>query len=148
MPNHEAYPMTYSNRKSQPEVLESGIKIEQLLQEYYPYIRRLALSILDDPHEAEDVAQETFIAAHRSLAGFRGESIPKTWLTSIAINRSLGRLRKRKLRQVLVTALQAMHLLRNSPPTPELAVDLRVPPESQVRLFLKELSCVLNTKTK
>ena len=44
------------------------------MREHYTYIRRLALSILDDPHEADDAAQETFIAASRNLSGFRGDA--------------------------------------------------------------------------
>jgi len=39
-----------------------------------------------DPHEAEDIAQETFIKAYRALANFRGESAFYTWLYRIAIN--------------------------------------------------------------
>jgi RNA polymerase sigma-70 factor (ECF subfamily) len=39
-----------------------------------------------DPHEAEDLAQETFIKAYRALGNFRGESAFYTWLYRIAIN--------------------------------------------------------------
>jgi RNA polymerase sigma-70 factor (ECF subfamily) len=119
MPNDRVYQMTRTHRTSQPGATELELKIDQLVREYYPYIHRLALSILDDLHEAEDVAQETFIAAHRSLAGFRNESSPKTWLSAIAINASRGRLRKRKLRQVLTNTLHAFHLQKNPPPSPE-----------------------------
>jgi RNA polymerase sigma-70 factor (ECF subfamily) len=111
--------MTRINRTSQPEQAELELKIEQLLGEFYPYIHRLALSILDDSHEADDVAQETFIAAHHALVGFRNESNPKTWLSAIAINASRGKLRKRKVRQVLTNTLHAFHLLKNPPTTPE-----------------------------
>jgi hypothetical protein len=55
--------------------------IEALVADYYPYIRRLATSILDDPHEAEDAAQDTFIADSQTLGIYRGEANPKTWLT-------------------------------------------------------------------
>jgi len=39
-----------------------------------------------DPHEAEDLAQETFIKAYKALGNFRGESAFYTWLYRIAIN--------------------------------------------------------------
>lgn len=39
-----------------------------------------------DPHEAEDLTQETFIKAYRALGNFRGESAFYTWLYRIAIN--------------------------------------------------------------
>jgi RNA polymerase sigma-70 factor (ECF subfamily) len=121
MPNQSAYQMTRVNRTSQQEAEQLGIKIERLVREYYPYIRRLALSILDDLHEADDVAQETFVAAHRSMTGFRNEANPKTWLTAIAINACRGRLRKLKVRQTLSTTLEALHLLKNPSPSPEQA---------------------------
>jgi RNA polymerase sigma-70 factor (ECF subfamily) len=119
MPNDDVYPMIRTNRTSQTEDAELELKIDQLLREFYPYIHRLALSILDDLHEADDVAQETFIAAHNSLAGFRNESTHKTWLSSIAINTCLGKLRKRKIRQALSNTLHAFHLLMNQPASPE-----------------------------
>jgi RNA polymerase sigma-70 factor (ECF subfamily) len=122
MPNDDVIPVTSLNRTSKAEVAEKELKVDRLLREFYPYIHRLALSILDDIHEADDVAQETFIAAHHSLANFRGESNTKTWLTSIAVNASLGRLRKREVRQVLTTSLHALHLLKNPPASPEQAV--------------------------
>mgnify|MGYP002401647631 CR=1 FL=1 len=121
MPNQSAYQMTRVNRTSQQEAEQLDIKIDRLVREYYPYIRRLALSILDDLHEADDVAQETFVAAHRSMTGFRNEANPKTWLTAIAINACRGRLRKRKVRQTLSTTLEALHLLKNPSPSPEQA---------------------------
>lgn len=91
------------------------ISIEHLVHEHYTYIHRLALTILDDPHEADDAAQEAFIAASRSLSTFRGEANPRTWLTAIAVNGCRGRLRKRRARQNLQHTLQALHLAQRSP---------------------------------
>ena len=119
MPNDDVFQMRRTNRTTQAEATELELKVDQLIREYYAYINRLARSILDDLHEAEDVAQETFIAAHHSLAGFRNESNPKTWLSAIAINACRGRLRKRKVRQVLTNTLQALHLMKNNPASPE-----------------------------
>jgi RNA polymerase sigma-70 factor (ECF subfamily) len=91
------------------------VSIEGLVREHYGYIQRLALSILDDPHEAEDAAQEAFIAASRSLSSYRGEANLRTWLTAIAVNGCRGRLRKRRTRQNLQHTLQALHLAQRSP---------------------------------
>src|SRR4030065_1345469 len=119
MPNQSTYQMTRAHHTLQQEELEVDIGIEQLVKEYYPYIRRLAYSILDDLAEAEDAAQETFVSAHQSLERFREQALHKTWLTAIAVNVCRGRLRKRKTQHALITTLQAIHLLRRSPPSPE-----------------------------
>ena len=57
---------------------------------------RLARGILRDDAEAEDVVQETYIRLFTHLEDFRGDSSLTTWLSRIAINEALGRLRKRK----------------------------------------------------
>jgi RNA polymerase sigma-70 factor (ECF subfamily) len=95
------------------------IRIEYLVREYFPYIRRLAFSILNDFPEADDAAQETFISAHRALTGFRNEADPKTWLTAIAVNNCRGRLRKRKAHLLLTSTLQSLHLQKRTSPTTE-----------------------------
>lgn len=56
---------------------------------------RMARSILKDDAEAEDVVQETYVRAFTHLDGFRGDSSLATWLTRIAMNEALGRLRRR-----------------------------------------------------
>lgn len=55
---------------------------------------RMARSILKNDAEAEDVVQETYVRAFTHLDGFRGESSLATWLTRIAMNEALGRLRR------------------------------------------------------
>jgi RNA polymerase sigma-70 factor (ECF subfamily) len=121
MPELSTFQMTSTKPISQQLATPENISIERLVGEFYPYIHRLACSILDDSHEAEDAAQETFVAANRSLAGFRAEAEPKTWLTAIAVNICRARLRKRKFHSALITTLQAIHLLRSSPSSPEQA---------------------------
>ena len=56
----------------------------------------VALKLLGDEHEAEDVLQETFLSAFKAIDGFEGRSQLSTWLYRIAYNASLMRLRKRK----------------------------------------------------
>lgn len=46
--------------------------------------------------EAEDLAQETFLRAYRSIGSFRGDSKFKTWLCRIATNLALNHLRKKR----------------------------------------------------
>jgi RNA polymerase sigma-70 factor (ECF subfamily) len=59
-------------------------------------MHRVALRILGDPAEAEDVVQEAWISAWRSLAGFRGDSAPSTWLFRVVTNAALMQLRRRR----------------------------------------------------
>jgi RNA polymerase sigma-70 factor (ECF subfamily) len=55
---------------------------------------RMARGILKNDAEAEDVVQETYVRAFTHLGSFRGESSLATWLTRIAMNEALGRLRR------------------------------------------------------
>lgn len=58
-------------------------------------VYRLALGLLRDPAEAEDVVQETFLKAMTRLDQFEGRSRLDTWLYRVAYNASLDRLRRR-----------------------------------------------------
>ena len=124
MSNHEA-PASLQATLPDPAVAlepcDSLQDIESLVAAYHAYIRRLSASILDDDAEADDAAQETFLAACRAEAGFRGQADLKTWLTAIAVNICRGRLRKRRVRERLQSTLQALHLSRGNDPTPEKA---------------------------
>jgi RNA polymerase sigma-70 factor, ECF subfamily len=65
-----------------------------LVRRYDQLLYRTARSILKDDAEAEDVVQETFLLAYRSLANFRHDARLSTWLVRIVVNVALGRLRK------------------------------------------------------
>jgi RNA polymerase sigma-70 factor (ECF subfamily) len=56
----------------------------------------MALSMLRNEAEAEDVAQEAFIKAYRNLGRFRSEARFSTWLIAIALNEARASLRKKK----------------------------------------------------
>ena len=72
---------------------------EALVRRYQSRIVNYALAVVRDTGEAEDVAQETFIRAFRSLKRFRGESAFKTWLYTIATNTSRTALERRARRE-------------------------------------------------
>jgi RNA polymerase sigma-70 factor, ECF subfamily len=79
------------------EALKSGDRVEfgRLVEAYSAPIYRLALKILGDQQDAEDVLQETFIKAYRHLKEFEGRSSFSTWLYRIASNEALMLLRRR-----------------------------------------------------
>ena len=68
----------------------------QLVRRHQQRIHRLAVHMLRDRAEAEDVTQETFIRAYQALGRFDGRSEPYTWFYRITINLSLNRIRSRK----------------------------------------------------
>lgn len=57
---------------------------------------RACQRVLSDLHEAEDVAQEAFVTAYRSLATWRGDGPFGAWLTRIAVRLALRQLGRRK----------------------------------------------------
>jgi RNA polymerase sigma-70 factor (ECF subfamily) len=67
-----------------------------LVRRHQQRIHRLAVHMLRDRAEAEDVTQETFIRAYQALARFDGRSEPYTWFYRITVNLSLNTLRARK----------------------------------------------------
>jgi RNA polymerase sigma-70 factor (ECF subfamily) len=57
---------------------------------------RAARGVVRNDAEAEDVVQEAYVRAFTHLDGFRGDAAFATWLTRIALNEALGRLRRRR----------------------------------------------------
>jgi RNA polymerase sigma-70 factor (ECF subfamily) len=72
-----------------------GEAFRLIKQRNIPRLFRVARSLLDDNAEAEDVLQ-VYLVAFDKLAEFRAEASLATWLTRIAVNEALGRLRRRR----------------------------------------------------
>lgn len=69
----------------------------ELYKLYATAMYNVALRIVNDDAEAEDVLQEAFLDAFNRIADFRQESTFGLWLKQIVINRSINYLRKRKV---------------------------------------------------
>ncbi len=80
------------------EALKAGDRAEfaRMVEANYELVYRLALRMLNDPQDAEDVLQETFLKALRGLKTFDGRSNLSTWLYRIATNEALMTLRRKK----------------------------------------------------
>ena len=63
----------------------------EIVARYRDRMFSIALSMLRNRADAEEIAQDTFIRAHRGLANFRGDSALSTWLHRIALNLSRNR---------------------------------------------------------
>jgi RNA polymerase sigma-70 factor (ECF subfamily) len=80
------------------EALRAGDRAEfaRLVETYSGAIYRLALKMLNQPQDAEDILQETFLKAYRHLGSFDGRSKLSTWLYRIAANEALMQIRKHR----------------------------------------------------
>ena len=97
--------------------------IAQLVQEHQLGVFRLALSVLNDPSEANEAAQDAFIVALRALKSYKENSSFKAWLYTITLNISRSRLRKRKTQEKLKRTLTSIfHIRSQSTPSLEEAV--------------------------
>jgi RNA polymerase sigma-70 factor, ECF subfamily len=76
---------------------------EEVYRSHSRRLYGLALRMLGNPADAEDMLQDIFLAAHRKLDSFRGESALGTWLYRLAVNLCLDYLRSRTGRSVNLT---------------------------------------------
>jgi len=69
---------------------------EELVNRYEKKIYRLGMNITGNREDAEDVLQDAFLKAFEHLPDFREDSRFYTWITRIAVNEALMKLRKRR----------------------------------------------------
>ena len=81
--------------KNQPEMKAQLGNPEDWVDQYGDFLYRFALSRVKDPLVAEDLAQETFLAALKSRPNFRGRSTAKTWLIAILKHKIVDYIRKK-----------------------------------------------------
>lgn len=72
---------------------------ELLMRRYNERLYRAARAIVQDEHEAEDVIQQAYVNAFMHLRQYNGSARFSTWLTRIAINEALARVRRQRLHQ-------------------------------------------------
>ena len=84
------------------------VVIEAMVAEYGESVYRLALSVLRDPGDAQDAAQETFIQAGTALNRYQLGTNFKAWLLKIAVNNCRMSLRKRTTRRFLLQAWESL----------------------------------------
>src|SRR5262245_28741689 len=89
-----------SSEHSDAEVIRHVLQgntamFELLMRRYNERVYRAARAIVRDEQEAEDVMQQAYVNAFAHLRQFNGSAQFSTWLTRIAINEALARVRRR-----------------------------------------------------
>jgi RNA polymerase sigma factor (sigma-70 family) len=84
------------------EIIQSVLKGDQalyaqLVKRYQNFVFTIALRYTPNREDAEEIAQDVFVKAYRSLADFRGESKFSTWLYTIVTTTCITFLRKKKV---------------------------------------------------
>jgi RNA polymerase sigma-70 factor (ECF subfamily) len=92
----------------------------RLVEAHYDRIYRLARVMSGNDADALDLAQETFLAATKGLAGFRGEASVGTWLVAILRRQYATVLRRRRVREAAPVGEEPVTM----PPEPGPAPDL------------------------
>lgn len=100
-----------------------------LVERHMRLVRRLALNVLGDVHEAEDVAQEVFVAVWRARLDWRPEARFSTWLHRVAVNKAIDR--RRSLRGVSQASPEPQEVIARLADADQRAAR---PEDAQVRL--------------
>lgn len=112
-------------------------EFHELIRPYERTVYVMALTLLKNEADAEDVTQEAFLKAFRNLAGFRSEAKFSTWLISITLNEARTRLRRKnavKMESLDEPAEDQGHI------SPALLRDWReIPSESVERQQVREM---------
>jgi RNA polymerase sigma-70 factor (ECF subfamily) len=107
----------------------------QVVEREQVAVYRVCLRILGRPHDAEDVAQESFLMAYRALGSYRGEGPLGGWLMRIATRQAYRRLGQRRELHELPPELPL-----RSPDSDPLATTLAGEREREVRLAVAALN--------
>jgi RNA polymerase sigma factor (sigma-70 family) len=68
-----------------------------LVDKYKDMVYSIAIKILRDANDAQDIAQDSFIKAYQQLSGFQGRSKFSTWLYTITYRTAITRLKANKV---------------------------------------------------
>jgi RNA polymerase sigma-70 factor, ECF subfamily len=110
-----------------------------LVERYQALVFTIALRMVRDRSEAEDLAQDVFMKAYRTLDQFREEASFKTWICRIATNRCIDWKRKHQTRQQLTAQVEeAERIPDDMGLSPEQAY-LRRESQVQVRQLIEEM---------
>lgn len=155
-------PAATANPLSDEEVVRRVVDgetalFEILMRRYNQRVYRVVRAIVRNDDEAEDVMQQAYVNAYEHLRQFAGDAKFSTWLTRIAINEALARVRKRGFR-VVDDESEIMDIESTDPDPEQLAAaaELRTLVEAEIAslpdsyrtvLMLREIEGLSTTET-
>jgi RNA polymerase sigma-70 factor (ECF subfamily) len=107
-----------SRERTEPQLVKAAAAgdrdaFDLLVKRHFQPVFRLALRVLGNREDAEDLQQEAFVQAYRNLHRFHGDSALGTWLYSITVRLCLTRKRSKMMRQQ-----EAVELVPSLDPSP------------------------------
>ena len=72
-----------------------------IVETWQNMVYNTAIGIVQNPEDAEDITQETFVQVYQSIGSFRGDAKFSTWLYRIVVTKSLDHERKKKRKKGL-----------------------------------------------
>jgi RNA polymerase sigma-70 factor, ECF subfamily len=109
----------HSDAQTIEKVLNGNTEMfELLMRRYNERVYRAARSIVRDEQEAEDVMQQAYVNAFTHLRQFNGSAQFSTWLTRIAVNEALARVRRRGRYETFDDDLSSVEPFMPSHPAP------------------------------
>ncbi len=99
--NHDESPVNDDDRTLVERFLKDRdeFAFEVIVKKYQRMVYFLALKMVGNHHDADEVAQRTFLSVYKNLPGFEGRSSLKTWVFRIAMNFSKNLIRDRGRRE-------------------------------------------------
>jgi|YelNatPaOPRAMG01_1025707.scaffolds.fasta_scaffold05587_9 RNA polymerase sigma-70 factor (ECF subfamily) len=83
-----------------------SLKLEQLYKNYSKYVFNIALGIIRNKTQAEDITHDVFVKLYYALDSFRGESDIKTFIYRMTVNKSIDLIRSNKLHNNKIEKIQ------------------------------------------
>lgn len=111
----------------------------RLYERYQGKVRSLVVSMIGRPEDADDIVQQVFIRAFRSLSGFGGRSSFYTWLYRVALNTTTD-FRRKKVR---LRKRESLELDSDDPDRPALQVPSPAEEGPEENLYRKELAGII-----
>ena len=126
-------------------LVESAVKgdkksLEQLVKRHQAWIYNIALKMVWDPADAEDVTQETLIKIITKLSTFRGDSSFRTWAYRIAANHVINMKKRKKEFEYTSLRIYGSNIL-NSPDT-DLPDQSSVPVDLDLLIEETKIGCM------